>query len=144
MTHSVVRQRLARLGSRTVETASAFPGALFTIALLGVSGLIFHFSDLWQRVTMIGMAVAAFLMVVETRRTLSREIDAVDLRLYEIGRSAANATSQSRKGPPPLPKIPSEAPAGYGQPAGRSPPPPPPIRRRPTSSSVTPDRRRTA
>lgn len=139
MTHSV-RQRLTRLGSRAVETASASPGAIFAIALWVVSGLIFHFSDVWLRITMTGTAIAALLMVLDVRRSLSREIGAVDLKLDEIARAAANVASRARKGPPPLPKV-SEGAAGYGQSPDHSPPPPPPIRRRPASSSVTPDRR---
>ncbi len=141
MTQSVVRQRLARLGSRTVETASASAGALFAIALWGVSGLTFHFSDAWQRITMTGTAIAALLMVLDLRHTLSREIDTVDLKLEEVARATANAVAQSRKGPPPLPKLAAEPTAGNGQTPYRSPPPPPPIRRRPTSSPVIPDRR---
>jgi len=148
MTHSVVRQRLAQLGSRTVGTASAFPGALFAIALWGSSGLIFHFSDAWQRVIMTGTAIAAFLMVLDVRRALSRDIDAVRLKLDEVGHAVANAARQSRKLPPPLPRGVAESASGYGQSYDRLPPPPPPLRRHPASSSisVTPQRldRRTA
>jgi len=146
MTQSVVRQRLVQAGSRMVRTASAFPGALFAIGLWGLSGIILHFSDGWQRVTMTGTAIAAFLMVLDVRRTLGREIEAVRLQLDQAAHAATNAARQSRKLPPPLPKFVAEPASGYGQAHDRLPPPPPPLRRGSASSSVTPPRldRRTA
>jgi Low affinity iron permease len=143
MPHQVLLNRLARftrLGPRSAETASAFSSVLIAFFLWGLSGLLFHFSDGWQRVVATGTAVAALVVVLDLKRTLNREVSAL-----------------KRKGPPPLPKMPQERDRGYGTshgyspghggPSGpgdapaRLPPPPPPPLRRPPSGSVAPSRR---
>jgi hypothetical protein len=148
MTHNVALQRARQLFLRAVGTASASSGALIVVSVWAFSGLLFRFSDAWQRVTTTGIAIVALVAILDVRRALTRQTDAVERKIEEL----VHFASRSRKYPPPLPQMPVERDNGYGPshgygvghggPAGpgdapaRLLAPPPPLRRPASTPSV--------
>ena len=77
-------EALARTITRFTGSASGFGLALATIAVWGMTGPVFHFSDTWQLVINTGTTVVTFLMVFLIQRTQNKDSLALQLKLNEI------------------------------------------------------------
>ena len=69
----------------------AFGLALGTIAVWGISGPIFGFSDTWQLIINTGTTIITFLMVFLIQNTQNRDAEAMHIKLDELIRSAKGA-----------------------------------------------------
>src|SRR5450432_2055568 len=80
-------QRVASL----VGTPWAFALAVALIAVWGITGPLFHFSDTWQLVINTGTTVVTFLMVFLIQATQNRDAHAIHLKLDELIRAGRHA-----------------------------------------------------
>lgn len=62
----------------------AFIVAFATIAIWGVTGPLFHYSDTWQLVINTGTTIIAFLMVFLIQNTQNRDTLALQVKLSEL------------------------------------------------------------
>jgi low affinity Fe/Cu permease len=83
--------RFAKATARGAGHPAAFCGALALIALWGVSGPLFGFSDTWQLVINTGTTIVTFLMVFLIQNTQNRDSQAIQIKLDEIIRSIEGA-----------------------------------------------------
>ena len=72
----------------------AFGVALATIAVWGVTGPVFGFSDTWQLVINTGTTVVTFLMVFLIQRSQNKDSRAVHLKLNEIVAALQGASNR--------------------------------------------------
>jgi low affinity Fe/Cu permease len=72
----------------------AFAGAGLVIAVWGVTGPLFHFSDTWQLVINTGTTIVTFLMVFLIQNTQNRDARAINLKLNELIRAIDKARDQ--------------------------------------------------
>src|SRR4051812_32572823 len=86
--------RFARWTSRTVGHTSSFVGALAIVAVWGISGPYFHYSDTWQLVINTGTTVITFLMVFVIQQTQNRDSEAMHVKLDEIIRALRGAQNE--------------------------------------------------
>ena len=92
-----MREHFARVATWVSELAGApwtFLLAVATIALWGVSGPIFGYSDSWQLVINTGTTIVTFLMVFLIQNTQNRDAKAIHLKLDELIRAAAHARTE--------------------------------------------------
>jgi low affinity Fe/Cu permease len=61
-----------------------FLGAVAIVAIWGISGPIFHFSDTWQLVINTGTTIITFLMVFLIQATQNRDTLALQIKLSEL------------------------------------------------------------
>jgi low affinity Fe/Cu permease len=80
-------------GATSVAAGSpwAFLIAVVIIAVWGVTGPIFGFSDTWQLVINTGTTIVTFLMVFLIQNTQNRDAKAVHLKLDELIRAVGGA-----------------------------------------------------
>ncbi len=86
-----------RLASRTahgVGSPWAFVGAVAIVAVWGITGPIFGYSDTWQLVINTGTTIVTFLMVFLIQNTQNRDSHALHLKLDELIR--ANELARNR------------------------------------------------
>ncbi len=84
-------RRLAERTAHVVGSAWTFVLALLTIAVWGVTGPYFGYSDTWQLFINTGTTIVTFLMVFLIQNTQNREARIVSLKLDELLRSVEGA-----------------------------------------------------
>jgi len=83
--------RFAKWTARMAGRPVAFVAAVGIIALWGLSGPLFGFSDTWQLVINTGTTIITFLMVFLIQATQNRDGKAVQLKLDELIRAQTKA-----------------------------------------------------
>ncbi|MEA2711909.1 MAG: hypothetical protein QOF78_4510 [Phycisphaerales bacterium] len=89
-----VRESFHRFSQKTsaiTGTPWAFFVALLIVAIWGVSGRHFGYSDTWQLVINTGTTIVTFLMVFLIQNTQNRDAKAIHLKLDELIRSKRGA-----------------------------------------------------
>src|SRR5436190_16813060 len=81
----------SRRTSDAVGSVWAFLLALSIVAVWGVTGPIFGFSDTWQLVINTGTTIVTFIMVFLIQSTQNRDAKAVHLKLDELIRALGGA-----------------------------------------------------
>ena len=81
----------SRKTSEAVGSVWAFLLALGTVAVWGVTGPLFGFSDTWQLVINTGTTVITFIIVFLIQSTQNRDAKAVHLKLDELIRAVRGA-----------------------------------------------------
>lgn len=84
----------ARRSSMVLGSAWAFAIALLIVAIWGVTGPSFHFSDTWQLVINTGTTIVTFLMVFLIQNTQNRDAKSTQLKLDEIIRAVGGARNE--------------------------------------------------
>jgi len=84
-------RHFARKSSEVLGTAWAFIGSLIIIAVWGLTGPMFHFSDTWQLIINTGTTIVTFLMVFLIQNTQNRDAKAMHLKLDELIRAIEGA-----------------------------------------------------
>ena len=89
--HENWARRLAERTAHAVGSPWAFLLALLTIAVWGVTGPFFKYSDTWQLFINTGTTIVTFLMVFLIQNTQNRETRIVTLKLDELLRGVEGA-----------------------------------------------------
>ena len=84
----------ARRSSIVLGSAWAFTLAIVTIAVWGLTGPTFGFSNTWQLIINTGTTIVTFLMVFLIQNTQNRDSKAVNLKLDEVIRAVKGARNQ--------------------------------------------------
>lgn len=84
----------SRKTSEAVGSVWAFLLALGTVAVWGLTGPIFGFSDTWQLVINTGTTIVTFIMVFLIQSTQNRDAKAVHLKLDELIRGVRGAMTR--------------------------------------------------
>jgi low affinity Fe/Cu permease len=84
----------ARRSSAVLGSAWAFVAAVLIIAVWGLTGPTFHFSDTWQLIINTGTTIVTFLMVFLIQNTQNRDAKAMQLKLDEIIRALKAARNE--------------------------------------------------
>jgi len=87
-------RHFARKSSAVLGTAWAFIGALIIIAVWGLTGPVFHYSDTWQLIINTGTTIVTFLMVFLIQNTQNRDAMAMHLKLDELIRAMEGARNR--------------------------------------------------
>ena len=87
-------RHFARKSSEVLGTAWAFIGSLIIIAVWGLTGPMFHFSDTWQLIINTGTTIVTFLMVFLIQNTQNRDAKAMHLKLDELIRAVEGARNR--------------------------------------------------
>lgn len=82
---------LAERAAHAVGTYWAFLAAFATVAIWGVSGPFFGYSDTWQLFINTGTTIVTFLMVFLIQNTQNRESHVMTLKLDELIRAVEGA-----------------------------------------------------
>lgn len=85
---------VARRTSSVLGSAWAFAVAILIIAVWGLTGPAFHYSDTWQLIINTGTTIVTFLMVFLIQNTQNRDAKAMQLKLDEIIRALENARNE--------------------------------------------------
>jgi low affinity Fe/Cu permease len=80
--------------SELMGSSWAFFVALAIIAVWGLTGPIFHFSDTWQLIINTGTTIVTFLMVFLIQNTQNRDAKAFHLKLDELIRAQSGARNR--------------------------------------------------
>jgi low affinity Fe/Cu permease len=86
-----VFRKIAAKTSHGVGSPGAFLVAVAVVAVWGVTGPLFHFSDTWQLFINTGTTIVTFLMVFLIQNTQNRDSYALHLKLDELIRANALA-----------------------------------------------------
>jgi len=84
----------ARRSSIVLGSAWAFTLAIVIIAVWGLTGPTFGFSNTWQPIINTGTTIVTFLMVFLIQNTQNRDSKAVNLKLDEVIRAVKGARNQ--------------------------------------------------
>jgi low affinity Fe/Cu permease len=87
-------RNFARKSSEVLGSAWAFIGAMLVIAVWGLTGSTFHFSDTWQLIINTGTTIVTFLMVFLIQNTQNRDAKAMHLKLDELIRAVQGARNR--------------------------------------------------
>ena len=87
-------RHFARKTSAVLGSAWAFIAALIIIAVWGLTGPVFHFSDTWQLIINTGTTIVTFLMVFLIQNTQNRDAKAMHLKLDELIRAIEGARNR--------------------------------------------------
>ncbi len=85
--------KFARHVAATSGHPASFVAALVLIALWGVSGPLFGFSDTWQLVINTGTTIVTFLMVFVIQNTQNSDTEAMQIKLDELIKVSAKANN---------------------------------------------------
>lgn len=77
-------ERFAQRLTRFTGSTAAFVGALGIVAVWGLTGRLFKYSDTWQLVINTGTTVVTFLMVFLIQRSQNKDSLALHLKLNEL------------------------------------------------------------
>jgi len=84
-------RKFAHATAEAVGHAATFFIAIVIVAVWGITGPIFHFSDTWQLVINTGTTIVTFLMVFVIQNTQNRDAHAIHLKLDELIRANTHA-----------------------------------------------------
>ena len=87
-------RRFAHSVALAVGAPSAFVVALALVALWGVTGPLFGYSDTWQLTINTGTTIITFLMVFVIQNTQNRDSQVVQLKLDELIRAVEAARNE--------------------------------------------------
>jgi len=87
-------RHFAHRSAKVLGSAWAFIGAIFIIAVWGLTGPAFHFSDTWQLIINTGTTIVTFLMVFLIQNTQNRDAKAMHLKLDELIRAVQGARNR--------------------------------------------------
>ena len=87
-------RHFAHRSAKVLGSAWAFIGAIFIIAVWGLTGPAFHFSDTWQLIINTGTTIVTFLMVFLIQNTQNRDAKAMHLKLDELIRAIQGARNR--------------------------------------------------
>src|SRR5216110_410498 len=87
-------RHFAHRSANVLGSAWAFIGAIFIIAVWGLTGPAFHFSDTWQLIINTGTTIVTFLMVFLIQNTQNRDAKAMHLKLDELIRAIKKARNE--------------------------------------------------
>jgi low affinity Fe/Cu permease len=87
-------RHFAHRSAEVLGSAWAFIGAIFIIAVWGLTGPAFHFSDTWQLIINTGTTIVTFLMVFLIQNTQNRDAKAMHLKLDELIRAIQGARNR--------------------------------------------------
>ena len=87
-------RQLAERTAHAVGSPWAFLLALLTIAVWGLTGPFFKYSDTWQLFINTGTTIVTFLMVFLIQNTQNRDARAMHLKLDELLRASQSARNR--------------------------------------------------
>ena len=87
-------RRFSHATSIAVGSSAAFACALATVAIWGILGPLFHYSDTWQLTINTGTTIVTFLMVFVIQNTQNRDAQAMQLKLDELIRAVEQARNE--------------------------------------------------
>jgi low affinity Fe/Cu permease len=87
-------RKLAKKSSLLAGSPWTFCTAVAIIAIWGMTGPLFGFSDTWQLIINTGTTIVTFLMVFLIQNTQNRDSRAVQLKLDELINSIKNARNK--------------------------------------------------
>jgi low affinity Fe/Cu permease len=87
-------ERYATAVTHWAGSTSAFCLACGIVAVWGLTGPLFHFSDTWQLVINTGTTIVTFLMVFLIQRTQNKDSLALHMKLNEIVAALEGASNR--------------------------------------------------
>ena len=84
----------AKHSSMVLGSAWTFASAILIIAIWGLTGPMFHYSDTWQLIINTGTTIVTFLMVFLIQNTQNRDAKAAHLKLDELIRALKGARNE--------------------------------------------------
>ena len=84
-------RRFANRTSEFTGSSWAFIISIAIIAIWGITGPMFHYSDTWQLIINTGTTIVTFLMVFLIQNTQNRDAKAIHLKLDELLRAVDGA-----------------------------------------------------
>ena len=87
-------RKFAHKTSQIVGTSWVFILAVLIIAVWGITGPMFHYSDTWQLVIKTGTTIVTFLMVFLIQRAQNKDALAIHLKLNEIVAALEGASNR--------------------------------------------------
>lgn len=87
-------ERMSSAVTRWTGSTSAFMIALATVAVWGLTGPLFHYSDTWQLVINTSTTIVTFLMVFLIQRAQNKDSLAVQLKLNELVAAIEGASNR--------------------------------------------------
>ena len=83
--------RFAKWAARATGRPSAFVIAALVIAVWGITGPLFGYSDTWQLVINTSTTIVTFLMVFLIQNTQNRDSEALQIKMDEVIRALEGA-----------------------------------------------------
>src|SRR5476651_1945154 len=87
-------ERFANWATIATGSSAAFITAIVIIAVWGVTGPVFHYSDTWQLIINTGTTIVTFLMVFLIQKSQNKDSKAIHLKLNELLASHQGASNR--------------------------------------------------